>query len=308
MSQTTAIVDKLLSNVSNMYVPEGFIADKILPSVVVKESTGKFAKYGTGHLRIYDDLVGGKAEARRVDSIERSNSTYNLLDHSLEGVVTESDLANVETPYNAEADEVIGLTTILQLNKEKAIADVITNDAVITNGDSLAGPDQFNEGATSDPLGVSKSAGDLILDGCGMMPNKIVMSQKVYNCLKYHPQILTQLGFAMNRAGTLSMQDLCKAFDVEEILIGSVAYESAKKGQTSALTQLWGKHMVFMYTPKTAAKYQVSAGYQVKKASRKVSKYDLNNPMGAKGILVLDQYSFELTQVGAMALYKDVIA
>ncbi|NDG31136.1 hypothetical protein EB118_13840, partial [bacterium] len=65
MAQTKAIVDKLLTNVSNGIFPTGYIADKVLPQLSVKQKSGLIGAYGNNHLRLNDDLIGGRAEARR---------------------------------------------------------------------------------------------------------------------------------------------------------------------------------------------------------------------------------------------------
>ena len=43
-TQTRAIIDKLLTNVSNQLIPIGFIAEMILPALKVKQRTGKIGK------------------------------------------------------------------------------------------------------------------------------------------------------------------------------------------------------------------------------------------------------------------------
>src|SRR6185436_11299810 len=99
MSQTTAIVDKLLENVSNVYVPDGFIADQIFPVIQAKQKTGKLGAYGTNHLRIEHSFVAGRASFRRVEAITRSSQSYAIESHGLEGLVTEDDYDNVELPF-----------------------------------------------------------------------------------------------------------------------------------------------------------------------------------------------------------------
>ncbi len=309
MSQTRAIVDKLLSNVSAMYVPDGFIAETVLPQLKVVQSTGKLGKYGTSHLRIVDDIIGGRAEAQIVNPIDKSNSTYNMLNHALMGIVTKDDLRNSEQPYDAEKDETLGVTTLIQLNKERALSSVLTNASVITQNTTLSGTSQFSDYTGSAPLSVARDAQNAVLDGCGYMPNKCLMSQKVFNSLKYHPEILDRLGFKQNRAGNLTASEIAQALDVAKLFIGNVAYESANEGQTSSLAQLWGKDMIMFYAPDSAAKYQVSLGYYVSDTGgRRVYKFPLNNPPESTGIIVQDDYSFELTNAKAAYLIKDAIA
>ncbi len=98
MSQLKAQVDKLLTDVSSAYIPDGFICEQILPTVQSKQYSGLLGKYGTSHLRIENSLKGGRGKYRRVEAITRSTSNYVITGHGLEGFVSKEDYANVEDP------------------------------------------------------------------------------------------------------------------------------------------------------------------------------------------------------------------
>jgi hypothetical protein len=312
MSQIKAMVNKLLTNVSNGYFPQGYISELVLPTLTVKQKTGIIGAYGQSHIRIVDDLIGGEAQARRVIPISRKvDNTYIIQSHALEGVVTQDDYDNVEQPFDAEKDETQGLTHLIWTNKERALASSLFSTSVMTQNATLAGTDQWSDYANSKPTEDFKDAHNAILDGCGMQPNAAVMSRKVFNTLIYHPQILDSLGYAMNRAGTLSEAEVAKAMGIDKLYIGSVAYNSAKDGQTDVLAQIWGKSCLFFVRPDAPSKQQISLGYYMKQSSsaaRQVYKYDLNNPPGSQGIIVQDDYSFELVNVKAAYLYDAAIA
>lgn len=311
MAQSKAIVDKLLTNVSSMLVPEGHVAEMVLPLVTVKQKTGKLAKYGTSHLRIEHSFVAGRAEYKRVEPIVRSSTGYEVESHGLESVVSEDDYRNVELPYKAEEDEVKGLTLMIQLAKEQALADTLTSTSIITQNVTLAGTDQFDDYSNSDPLDVFKDARVAVRAGCGLPPNFAIMDWDVANTLAYSPQILDALGFAQNRAGQLSDAELAKAMGVEKLFIAKAIKESAKEGQASSLAPVWGKHIVFGYAPSSAAPYQVSLGYRVAlegQAQRRVFKYSINNPPNSTGILVDDSYDFLISNASAAYLVKNAIA
>lgn len=310
MSQLKAIVDKLLTNVSQMYVPEGFIAEDILPKVPVVQKSGKLGKYGKSHLRIEHSLIGGRGSYKRVEPITRSSTTYLVESHGLEGLVSEDDYRNVELPYDAEKDETIGLTTLIALNKEFALASALTDTAVLTQNTTLSGTAQFNDFVSSTPLTVFKDARQAVYDGCGMPPNQAVMSWDLFNILAYHPQILETLGFAYNRAGQLSEQELSKALGVETLHISRAKYNSSKEGQTDVLANVWGKDMVFYYAPSGQAPRQVSFGYMVvlQDMQRRVFKNKVINPPNATSILVDDSYDFLLSDVGAAYCIKAAMA
>ena len=311
MAQLKAQVDKLLTNVSNMYIPDGFVSEQILPLISVVQKTGKLGKYGSNHLRIEHSLAGGRGEYRRVEPIVRSSDSYSVESHGLEGMVTEDDYRNVEQPYDAEKDETLGLQNLIWLNKEYALASTLSSTSIMTLNTTLTGTDQYNDYPNSDPLGDFKDARLAIYGGCGMPPNKAVMSWEVANTLAYHTQILDALGFTYNRAGQLSDQELAKAMGVEKLYIAKPKYNSANEGQTAVLSSVWGKHIVFFYAPDSAAKYQVSLGYRVAlkgQEQKRVFKYSVNNPPNSTGILCDDSYDFLISNASAGYLIKDAIA
>lgn len=311
MSQLKAIVDKLLTNVSQVYIPEGYISESIFPNLSVKQKTGKIGKYGNNHLRIVNAKMGGRGEAPRYEPIVRSSDLYSVESYGLEGLVTEDDYANVEEPFDAEKDETLGLTSTLWTIKENAVATVLFDTAIITQNITLvAATDKYSDYANSKPLNNFRDGQNVILDGCGMMPNRAIMSQKVFNTLKYHPQILSTLGYADNRAGTLSKAEIAHAIGVEMLHVGDAAFNNAKLGQADSLQQIWGDSILMYYAPKTASKYQQSLGYYITlqgRGARRVFKYSVNNPPNAKGIIVQDDYEYNLTNVNCAYLIKDVL-
>lgn len=313
MAQLKALVDKLLTNVSSQYQPDGYISEALMPKVSVVQSSGLLGKYGNSHLRIEHSLIGGRGRAKRVETITRSTKTYLIEEHGLEGVVTPDDYRNVEQPYDAERDEALGISTILWLGKEKALADTLGNTAVLTQNTTLSGTAQFNDFANSNPIKVFADARLAVKAGCGVVPDTAVMSWEVMNQLAYHPGILDALGYTFARAGQLNEAELAKAMGVKKLLIGNVSYNSSKEGQSDSLAAVWGKNIIFAVLPDTAAKYQVSLGYYLVFADqgpRKVYKYDLTSQAqpGATGILVQDSYDMLISNAAAGYLIKNAIA
>lgn len=311
MSQLKAVQDNLLTNVSQMFVPEGYVSELVLPLVTSKEKTGKLGKYGKAHLRIEHALAGGRGQYRRVEPIVRTTTSYEVESHGLEGLVTEDDYRNVQLPFKAEEDEVLGLSTLIWLNKESALASTLTSTSVLTQNVTLAGTQQFNDYANSDPLDVFKTARLTVRDGIGLPPNFAVMDWKVANTLAYHPGILEALGFTQNRAGQLSDAELAKALGVEKLYIAKAMYNSAKEGQSDVLAAVWGKHIVFGYAPSKAAPYQESLGYRVAlegQSQKRVFKYNVNNPPNSTGILVDDSYDFLISNALGGYLVVNAIA
>lgn len=311
MSQMKAIQDKLLSGVSSMYKPVGFVCEQILPEVKSAQYSGLLGKYGTAHLRIENSIKGGRGKYRRVETIVRSTQQFLIEGHGLEGFVSKEDYANVSDPFDAERDESLGLSNVLYLEKEKMLADTLADTAILTQNVTLSGSSQLSDYVNSSPLSVFKTARMALIDGSGMEANLAVMDVKVAETLRFHPELLDSLGFKFARPGGLDDSELARALKVQKVLIANARYESAKEGLTSALLPVWGKHVVFMVVPPSAAIMQKSLGYMVRlegSSPRKVYKEANFNPPGSTKILVEDEYDMLIADALCGYLVKNAIA
>ncbi len=311
MAQTNAIVDTLLTNVSSMLQPEGFLCEDLLAPIGVKMSSGLLPKYSNSHLRIESSLVAGRGKYRRVETITRSTSAYKIEEHGLEAIVTQDDYDNVQLPFDAEADEVIGLTSSLWVEKEVALATALSDTAVMTQNTTLSSQSQFSDYDNSDPLKKFKEARQAVKDGCGKAPDTAWMDWSTKNVLKFHPQLLDFLGFKYTQPGGLSDAQLANALDVKQVLVAESVYNTAAEGQADVLSACWGKHLWFGVVPSSAQVRQVALGYRLFKTSmppRKVYKFPSENPPGATKILVGDSWDFLLSNALAAYLIRNAVA
>lgn len=310
-TQIRAQVDKLLSNASQMLKVEGCVADLILPKMQSAQYSGKIGKYGNDHLRIVNSVIGGKGRYRQMETVTRSSDGFYIESHGLEGMVTDEDYHNVEEPFDAEKDETLGLTSVLQLEKEKGLADALTSTAVLTQNKTLSGMSQFSDYANSDPLTEVVIGKKAVRDGSGGIVNTLIMDYDVAEMLRYHPAILSNLGFKENRPGGLSDADLAKAFNVARLIIPSCKYNAGALGAADSLVNVWGKHIVMACLPQKAEKYQLTLGYEVQLSGQigwKVKKMPLENPDGATAIIISGKYDQVITKAACGYLLKDVIA
>lgn len=311
MSTLKALVDKLLTNVSNAYVPSGFISEMILPKLTVKQSSGKIGKMGNQHLRIVSDIMGGKGEAKRIEIRQYDSTSYFVEPHGLSEVITPEEYANVEEPFDVEKDVTMQLSTLLFLGKEKGLADTLRDTAIITQNVTLSGTDQWNDYTNSDPIDDIRTGRTTIRNASGATPDTLIMDYNVADVLRYHPKILRNLGYADNRAGQLTDQELAKALNVKRFLVADVMFNSSAPGQADSLASVWGKDVILAVCPESASKMQKSLGYMVQLAGegpRKVYKSDVHNPPESKLIVVKDSYDMVLVDVKCAYLIKTAIA
>lgn len=310
-TQMKGLIDTLLSDVSSGYQPKGCVADLLFPALKFAQYTGKLGGYGKGHLRIENTVIGGKGKYRQVESITRTTQGFEIEGHGLSGMVTKHDYKNVTDPFDAEKDEVNGLSSILMLEKEYGLASALSNTAVLTQNTTLSGTSQLNDFTNSNPVNVFLAAKQSVRDGCGDVPNLAVMDWSVAETLRYHPQFLDMLGYKFAKPGGLTNEEIAKAIGVQKVLVPDAKYNSAKEGQAAVLTNVWGKHIILAVVPDRSEKWQISLGYNIRldgSAPRKVYKQSLFNPPGAVEILVEDEYDLLIADASAGYLIKNAIA
>lgn len=313
VTSSRAREDRLLSNVSQKREVQGLIADKVLTFVQVVKTTGKIGKYGTEHLRIEHDIVGGDQPYPRVTASTKSYDSYLVEKHGLSMLLSEEDIENEEQPFDARKDASGDLIDKISLGKEFAVASQMTSTTVMTNNVTLSGTDQYNDYANSDPLGDWAVAKASVFDNSGQITEAPggfgVMSWPVYNTLKFHPDLLDVMKHTVNMKKGLSFEQMADVMGVNRLLLAFAQYDTSKEGQTASITTVWGKNIVFGYAPLTGSKRIKTLGFRVqRKRPRRVFVDKVVEPPGAELIQVDDSYDFLLTDVGAGYLIKDAIA
>lgn len=311
VTQSSAIVDEMLTMVSKQYIPDGYISEKVFPLIQVNKYSGKIAGYGQEHLIIESMVHVGKGPYPSIQTSNRSQTTFQLQTLGLSNMITKEDFANVQDPYEARQDAIIELTTLMWLAKEKGLADLLTNASLYpdSNKEILSGDGQYSNEDDSNPLADFADAQNAIADKSGRPPNKAIMDDKTFRQLNKHPQLLGRAGYDHTRAGLLSVDELKTLMMVDELLIADVRYNIEPEGLIPDMKPVWGTNIVFLVAPKHAQKRQVSAGYRLQTGSpRRVQTNIIRNPIGAEEIVMDDIYTMLISDIKAAYLIKDTIA
>lgn len=311
-TQDSAIVSKLLTNVSNGYFPEGFIAEQILPPVFVKQTTGLVGKYSNNHLRIVTTRHAGKGDYNMYSPITVDSDTYSIENHGLYDIITDVDMRNFEKPFDAEVDSTEALTLAHKLSKEYALASVLRNASTITQNTTLTGNNQYDNlsHADSTPLSDKIVAFAAVRDATGMKPNTLIASEEVIDNLLVHESLMDSLGFKYNRTGGMKLDELARSLGVKQILVGSAMYNSAAEGQTDSLTSIWGNDLLYAYIAPPRLR-QKTLGFEFRLTgtkARQTYRYKPTMPVDSKGVIVTDNYDLNLLNVECAYLIVDAIA
>jgi len=271
-----AKVDKILSQFSQMYRNENYICEKILPTLKVKEKSGKYAQYGKENLRTYTDQIF-RAPGTRAMSMDYSVSQGDYLcrERSLEKLVPDEMVNNTDDPYDPKRDAVEFLMDAIWINQERALATTMSDNSVMTSYTTLSGTSQWSDYVNSDPLGDIRTGINAMRTAAVQKPNVMVLSYATYIKLIDHPDVREQVKYT--NGGQLGEDAftsfLKKHFRLEDVYIADAVYNSADEGQTDSLADVWGKHAWLIYRTPRPTLMKATFGLTLFDVSRKVDTY-----------------------------------
>ena len=319
ISQNRPVNDQLLAKTSLqlVYSQDEFIASKILTPITHHQTSGYIGVYeGDHHLRIEEDLAGGGVAYAQATTVERGKLPFIIKTHGLHDFVYEDDYLNVVDPFKPELDVTVSLSHKLLLRKEFSMASILTTAANFnggTNSATLSGTSQYNDYDNSTPIIDFSTARQAIKTSCGRRPDTAVMSDDVFDILKYHPDVIDKFKFVLDATGGASIAQLAEFMGVKRLLVSSVVYNSAKENQPSVLENVFSKDIIFLVSPQVASSNIVTFGFQPTLQSRsletRVLKSRVNNPPNTTMITADTSFVNLIVNAGkAGYLIKDAVA
>lgn len=304
--QQDVVIDPALSNVSVKYTNESFIADLIFPTLKVSKQTGKYYIYDKSNLRRDNSNRAAGSPSNEIDFGLSLSGVFSCDDHALKGFVADEIQDQAEAALNPLIDETETITEKLMLDRENALATLITNSANITQYVTLSGTTQWSDYSNSDPIGDVRTGRTTIHTNTFKKPNTMVMGKQVFDMLIEHPAIIERIKYS--QLGVVTAELLARVFQVEKILVGEAGQNTAAEGQTDSLSYVWGKHVVLAYiNPKIGLK-SLTLGITFTYAMRQVKRWRDEDREGTYVRIGQDNYVQKLIAAACGYLIKDAVA
>jgi hypothetical protein len=261
-------VDRFLTTLSVGYQSGGHIADRVLPPVNVADEVGIYWVYDKSRFNIPYAKRAPRSVYREIDW-KSARDSYVSEEYGLEMKIDDRERSNSAIPLDLDETSTEILTDNLLNNRERRVASLVTNAANYPVGHTvtLAGVDQWND-ATSTPIDDIEAGRAQIRRVSGMLPNTIAMGYEVWTKLRRNPQILNELN-----GEPATEANVAAVLGVQEIIVGSVLYNTKPEGQTEVLGDLWGKDVLLYYREPRAALRRAAFGYQLVVQPLRVFRY-----------------------------------
>lgn len=238
-------VDRPLSNIAIGYKNQAYVADSIFPVVPVeKESdlyfvwTKDFWFRNTVELRAPGDTYpeGG---------LELSTTSYFAKMYHQGFPLNDEEIANQDEAVELAQTGAEWIADQFLLNREIKISGDIFATGKWDTDKTLSGANQWDDYASSDPIGDVDLGKQTIQKSTGRVPNRMLMGQEVMDILKQHPLLLDK--FKHTSVGILSAEQVADALNIEKILVGASVQNTANEGATFAGAYIWGKSALLLY-------------------------------------------------------------
>jgi len=248
------VVDAALTAISVGFAnpAAAYIADDVLPRVRVGAEQFKYDFYPPeNNLTVPDTTVGRRGQVPQFELTgeQRSGSVH---DRGIDFPVPNSDISEARrqqaagnTRYDPEARAAEAGKSIVMLDREKRVAEVISNpdnyDA--DRREALAGTDQWSH-ETSDPTRQVVEACDATLIA---RPNIGVMGRAVWTQLRQNPRVIKALNANDGDSGVALLERLADLWELNRLLVGDTFINVKRPGQNASFERVWGNSFALLH-------------------------------------------------------------
>lgn len=295
--------DPILSNVAIAYSNEDYIAETLFPTFPIAKQHGKYYEYNKAKWRQVKTLRAAGSPANEVETFNVERKDFFCDDHALKSFVPEEIEAQADSPIAPQTDETEGITELLLVDKERALATIMGDNTILTNSST---PGTLWDAASgSDPIGDVRTAKSKIHAKLFREPNTLVLQKQVYDKLIDHKDIIDRIKYSA--LGVATTELLARLFGVDRVIIAGAGYNSSKEGQDDSMGYIWGKHAWLAYIAPTLKIKQITFGYHFNYAKRITEKWTDGDRKGTF-IRVHETYDQKLVCKDACYFLKDVIS
>ncbi len=252
-------VDQALTQVSIAYHNNQFIADQLFPTIPVNKQSNKYFIYSKDRFRTMGDSRRPGARANEIEW-SLSTDTYYAEGHALAQAIPDELRANSDPAIDIDVDVTETLTDLLFVQREVAVANTVTNPALLTQNATLAGTTQWSDYVNSDPIVAVEAQKATIQQQIGQAPNSLIVSYPVFIQLRNHPKVTDR--FKYTQVGIIQPEHLKAVFNVDHFIVAGAVMNTAAEGTPDVLSFIWGKNAVLFYQPPSPGRRTVSLGYQ----------------------------------------------
>ena len=221
----------------------GMIAARVFPVLESRKQAGPLGKIPIEQLLRSANIrrAGGGSYPRAQFTFTKD--TFSCEEYGIEEVVDDRQSAQYSEFFDAEQLAANRALLTVMVEAEKRVASAVFDTAAWTGSDLTTGvTNEWDDRANATPVGDVEGAIQKVFDGCGMWPNAMIMSRKVFRNLRIVDEVKDMLkyqGFVDVRAEHITPQILASVFDIDEIIVGGAAKNTANEAAAASISTVW---------------------------------------------------------------------
>lgn len=256
-------IDQYLSNLSIAYMNElsSYIADRVFPVVYVNKQSDKYPIYEKDYWfmdeaqkrAVLTESAGGGYELA-------TPGTYYCDEIGYHKDIPDQDIWNADDVFDLEDEAVEFIIEKFRIRRERDWAS--TYFATGVWGTDWTGGVNFDawDGASATPIADVELAKRTIKQSIGIVPNCLVVSEKVHSTLINDSSVLDR--YKYTQAGVITEDLLAKVFQVKKYVVAGAIYAANKEGDTEDMDYIVNEtDALLVFAQERPAKRRPSGGY-----------------------------------------------
>lgn len=218
-----------------------FIADLILPVKKVAKKDATLSVCKRKNLTVPDIKRANGSTYNRVE-LYMDDLTYNCANEGLEGQVTDEDVENYASDFDAEVEKTQAIKIKMRLAREIAVKNLIFNTTTWDSTDA----DLFTDysGAPWDTVGSAvikqiQDAREKVRLNCGIPADSMIISESSFINLLNNTEIKAKFPGATVITEAMMRSQMGAIFGITNLIVGQAVYNSADEGQDFTGAEIW---------------------------------------------------------------------
>ncbi len=226
---------------------QNYIGLKLFPEFETLKDAGGFPVIPTeALLKLPNDLRRPPRAHYGRGHWEFERDTFECVEFGWEELVDQVEARMYAHYFDAEVvSGEICADTVLRA-QEKRILDQCQNTAVFTATFAVA--NEWNDTANATPIVDVKRGVRTIYEATGVKPDTLVIGFRTFQALGSCAEIVDRIKYmhGVVERGNLTLAMFANAFEVRQVLVADVPYDSAAEGQAASIAQLWDVEYAFL--------------------------------------------------------------
>lgn len=216
-----------------------FIALDILPKKPLGKKAATMSVTKRKNLTIEETKRANGSTYNRIEWY-MDDLAYACVNHGLEGQVTDEDVENYGSEFDAELEKTQGIKLKMQLAREKRVKDLVFDTSKWTGAalytDNSAAP---WDAVGSDIIGQLRAGKEKVRANTGRIPNSLIIGEGSLNNMLANTALIARFPGIPVLTESIFRSRLNELLGIQNLLVGQAVYNTADEGQDFSGGDIW---------------------------------------------------------------------